>query len=175
MRKVAWLFIVLILLAGRPVLAADNIFKVGFVDLARSLNESEAGKKAKADLEFMIKGKQSTIDEKGKAIEKAKSDLDKQSSVLSQEARKTKEEELERMLREYQRLVGDSQTEVKKKEGEFTGEIIKEIRAIIQKTGQDEGYTMILENSDGQVLYSRKDHDLTDAIIKKFNASRTKK
>ena len=68
----------------------------------------------------MIKTRQSTIDEKGKAIEKLKADVEKQASVLSAEARKNKEDELEKLLREYQRIVQDSQTEIKKKEAELT-------------------------------------------------------
>jgi outer membrane protein len=173
MRKAAWLIVVIVLLTGTSVFAADTL-KIGYVDLVRALNESESGKKAKADLEFLIKSKQVTIDEKGKAIEKGKGDLEKQASVLSPDARKSKEEELERLIREYQRLVSDSQSEVKKKESELTGEILKEIRAIIQKTGQDESYTLILENAEGQILYAVKEVDLTDVVIKKHNESKAK-
>ena len=94
--------------------------------------------------------------------------------MLSPDARKSKEEELERMIREYQRLVSDSQAEVKKKEGELTGDILKDIRAIIQKIGQDEAYTLILENAEGQILYSKKEIDLTDTVIKKHNEASAK-
>ncbi|MBI5632475.1 MAG: OmpH family outer membrane protein [Nitrospirae bacterium] len=173
MKKAVWIVVVMLLLTGTSVFAADTL-KIGFVDLVKALNESDTGKKAKADLEFLIKSKQGAIDEKGKAIEKGKVDLEKQASVLSQDARKSKEEELERLIREYQRLVSDSQTEVKKKESELTGDILKDIRAIIQKIGQDEAYTLILENAEGQILYSKKEIDLTDAVIKKHNESRAK-
>ena len=175
MKKVVWLVVVLLMLTGTSALAAEVItVKIGYVDLVKSLNESEAGKKAKTDLEFLIKTKQTTIDEKGKAIEKAKADLEKQSSVLSPDARKAKEEEMERMLRDYQRLVADSQNEVKKKEGELTNDILKDLRAIVQKIGEDEGYTLILESAEGQILYAKKEADLTEVVIKKFNESRAK-
>ena len=175
MKKVAWLVVVLLLLTGTSALAAELITaKIGYVDLVKALNESESGKKAKADLEFLIKTKQTTIDEKGKAIEKAKADLEKQSSVLSPDARKAKEEEMERLLRDYQRLVADSQSEVKKKEGELTNDILKDLRAIVQKIGEDEGYTLILESAEGQILYAKKEADLTETAMKKFNESRAK-
>ena len=175
MKKVVWLVVVLLMLTGTSALAAEVItVKIGYVDLVKSLNESEAGKKAKTDLEFLIKTKQTTIDEKGKAIEKAKADLEKQSSVLSPDARKAKEEEMERMLRDYQRLVADSQNEVKKKEGELTNDILKDLRTIVQKIGEDEGYTLILESAEGQILYAKKEADLTEVVIKKFNESRAK-
>ncbi|MEW6109922.1 MAG: OmpH family outer membrane protein [Nitrospirota bacterium] len=172
MRKTVFLLVFIMLFTVRAVYAEE--LKIGYVDLVKTLNESDTGKKAKTDLEFLIKSKQSTLDEKGKTIEKLKGDLEKQSSVLSQEARKSKEEEMERLIREYQRLVADSQNEVKKKESELTGEIIKEIREIIQKIGQDEGFTIILENADGLILFSRKEIDLTEKVIKKYNESKAK-
>ena len=154
--------------------SAADAGKIGYVDLRVALNESEAGKKAKTELEFLIKTKQAAIDEKGKTIEKLKGDLEKQSSVLSAEARKSKEEEVERMVRDYQRMVQDAQNDVKKKEGELTGSIVKELRGIVEKIGQEEGYSLILENVEGIILYSRKDLDVTDKVIKAVNESRNK-
>ena len=84
--------------------------------------------------------------------------MEKQASVLSAGARKKKEDELEKLLREYNRLVQDSQAEVKKKEGELTGAIIKESREIIEKIGAEEGYTLIIER--GMVIYSNKGIDI---------------
>ena len=151
---------------------AQEPVKIGYVDLRVALNEAEAGKKAKTELESIIKTKQAAIDEKGKNIEKQKADLEKQASVLSPEARKAKEEEVERQVREYQRLVQDSQAEIKKKEEQHTGGILKELRQIIEKIGQEEGYSLILENVEGIILYSKKDLDITDRVIKRHNESR---
>jgi outer membrane protein len=146
-----------------------DVVKIGYVDLRVALNESEAGKKAKIELESLIKTKQSSIEEKGKSIEKLKGDFEKQASVLSADARKSKEEEIERLVRDYQRLVQDSQNDIKKRETDFTGTILKEMREIIEKIGQEEGYSLILENVEGIILFSRKDLDITERLIKNYN------
>lgn len=153
--------------------AADGL-KIGYVDLRVALNESDAGKKAKADLESLIKTKQSAIDEKGRTIDKMKTELDKQASALSPDAKKAKEEEIERFVRDYQRLVQDSQNDVKKKENEITGGILKEIRDVVEKIGQEDGYALILENVEGIILYSKKDLDVTDRVIKNYNEWKAK-
>jgi outer membrane protein len=171
MKKTISVLLFLLLCMPVSLLAVDDL-KIGYIDFQKVLNESDAGKKAKADLEIIVKSKQTTIDEKGKTIEKLKADLEKQASVLSAEAKKSKEEELEKMLREYQRLVQDSQTEVKKKELELTDVIIKDIRQIVEKMGEEGGYTLIIEKTGGMVLYSKKDIDLTDAVIKKYNQTK---
>ena len=171
MRRIV-LLVLIIFLLPLSSLAADAV-KFGSMDLQKVLNESEAGRKAKADLDVLIKSKESVIEEKGKVLEKLKSELEKQASVLSAGAKKTKEDELEKLLREYQRTVQDSQAEVKKKEGELTDAIIKEIRETVDKIGTEEGYTLIIDRA--MVLYSNKGIDITDSVIKKYNESKTKK
>jgi len=170
-RSVICLFFIFLLVTPITVFAADTA-KFGAIDVQKVLNESEAGKKAKTDLEGLIKSKQIIIDEKGKSIEKLKADIEKQASVLSADARKNKEEELEKELREYQRLVQDSQAEIKKKEADLTETILKDIRDMIDKIGEEEGYTLIIEK--GMILYSSKGIDITDPVLKKYDDLRTK-
>ena len=178
MKEISWgkfltLCFMLFVLSFLPAaLHAAEAEKFGAVDIQKVLNESETGKKAKSDLEVLIRSKQATIDEKGKAIEKMKADIEKQASVLSAEARKSKEDELEKQVREYQRLVQDSQAEIKKKEAEFTDSILKDIRDIIDKIGEEKGYTLIIEK--GMVIYSNKGIDITDVVLKKYDESKAK-
>lgn len=148
--------------------------KIGYVDLRVALNESDAGRKAKAELESLIRTKQAAIDERGKVIDKMKTELEKQASALSADAKKSKEDEIERSVRDYQRMVQDAQNDVKKKENEITGGIVKEIRNIVENVGQEDGYALILENVEGIILYSRKDLDITEKVIKRYNEWKAK-
>ncbi len=165
------LFIVLCFFSGFSFAAETT--KFGSVDIQTLLNESDAGKKAKSDLESLIKSKQSVINEKEKTVAKLKADLEKQTSILSADARKSKEDELEKQVREYQRLVQDSQAEVKKKEAELTDAILKDAKELIDKIGEQEGYALIVEKS--MVIYASKNIDMTDIVMKKLNESKSKK
>jgi outer membrane protein len=164
----------LLFLAVSPVLAAEASMKIGLVDLFKAVNESQQGKKAKTELESIIKGKQEALEEKGKAIEKLKGELDKQAGVLSADAKKSKEDEMERLTREYQRTVADSQSEVRKKEGELTGRIVKDLREVVAVIAQEEKYTLVLENAEGLILFADKGLDITDRVIKKFDEPKQK-
>ncbi|MCX7913832.1 MAG: OmpH family outer membrane protein [Thermodesulfovibrionales bacterium] len=157
--------------------AEEVKIKLAIVDLYRVINESEPGKKAKSELESLIRSKQSAIEEKGKNIEALKADIDKQSAVITAEAKKAKEEELERLIKDYQRLVSDSQSEVRKKESELTNEILKQAREVINKIAKEGGYSLVLEKADGLVLYYTNTLEITDKVIKRVNEikSETKK
>ncbi len=152
--------------------AEEGKVKIGIVDLHRLINESEVGKKAKAELENLIRSKQVTIDEKGKQIEALKAEIDKQAAVITADAKKAKEEELERFVRDYQRIISDSQAEVKKKEAELTTEILKQAREVINKIAQEGSYSLVLEKADGLVLYFSSGLDITDRVIKKINEAK---
>ncbi|HKN19594.1 MAG TPA: OmpH family outer membrane protein [Dissulfurispiraceae bacterium] len=166
--------IVLVMMVGFAILlngalsrvnAAD--MKLGFVDIDRAANDSEEGKKAVIGLKDFMSSRQSTISERGKDIEKMKSDLDKQGAIMSPDAKKAKIEEVERSEREFQRMVSDANQEFEKKRRELTESVYKEIIDIVVKFGQEEKYTVILPVQS--LLYSDKALDITDIIIKKFN------
>jgi outer membrane protein len=142
--------------------------KVGFIDMQRAINDSEAGKTAKKDLEGMIKERQGKIDGKIALRDKLLAEVEKQAVVLSEEARAQKEGELEKLVREIERMIADSNTELQQSQRELEVEIFKELQEIIDGVGKEGGYTIILPFDI--VLYSPAGNDITDLIIEKHNA-----
>ncbi|RMG70426.1 MAG: OmpH family outer membrane protein [Nitrospirae bacterium] len=163
------IFLAFVMVFAFTLNAYSEGLKIAVVDLQKALNESEGGKNAKKSLEELIKSKQKLIDEKGKEIEQMKTELDKQSAVLSKEALQKKQDELDKKIREYKRYVQDSQEEVKKKENELTAEILKDLARIIEKIGQEEGYSLILEKAKGVVLFNSEAVDITNRVIERYN------
>ena len=172
MKKLSLLLVVLILLAGTHAYA-ENV-KIGSIDLVKALNDSDAGKKAKTDLEFLIKSNRLLSTKKGKILRRQRT-KSRSSLLCCQQMQENLRKRIWRGYCDYQRQVSDSQNEVKEKEeGELTGNILKELRDIIQKIGIEEGYTIILEGGEGQIPYAKKEIDLTQAVIKKHNELKAK-
>jgi outer membrane protein len=155
------------LLSAAPAAAE---FKVGIVDLQRALNESSAGKRAKEQFKVEFDRMQGSLKGEKDRLDRLKEDLEKQSVVLKEEERKTKAEEFERKRRDLRRKLEDSDAELRKKDSELTGEILKELATVIQEIGERQGYTLILENSSSAVLYGNKTIDMTDEVIRTFDA-----
>lgn len=151
--------------------AAD--MKIGIVDVMRAVNESDAGKKALAELETFAKSKEGEMGEKVRPIERLRSELEKQGTVLSKDARKAKEEELERLQREAQRFITDAQAEMKKKQENAYAPILKEVREIIASVAKQDGLTVVLEATVG-ILFADKSIDITEKVIRSHNASKGK-
>ncbi len=158
-------FAVLISGAVSIVNAADK--KIAFCNMDTAANDSEEGKKAINGLKDYMSSTQAAIQEKGKEIDRMKSDLDKQGSVMSPDAEKSLVEDLERSQRELQRMVSDAKEEFERKRKELTESVYKEIVEVIDKFGHDEKYSIILPEQS--LLYADKALDITNIIIKKYN------
>jgi len=152
----------------RPAFAAD--FKIAIVDLQRALNESSSGKKAKEQFKGEFEKMQNGLKSEKETLDRLKDDLDKKSAVLNDDQRKTKMEDFERRRRDLRRKLEDADAELRKKDQELTGSILKDLAVVIQEIGEREAYTVILENSSSSVLYGSKSIDITDSVIKAFDA-----
>ncbi len=170
-RFTLWTSSLLLMLAlVLPAAAAD--IKVGIVDLQRALNESSSGRRAKDQFKGEFEKMQNGLKSEKESLDRLKDDLDKKSTVLSDDQRRTKMEDFERRRRDLRRKLEDSDAELRKKDQELTGSILKDMAVVIQEIGEREGYTLILENSSSSVLYGSKSIDITDSVIKAFDAKR---
>jgi Skp family chaperone for outer membrane proteins len=68
--------------------------------------------------------------------------------------------------------MNDQQQDLRQKENEMTGDILKELEKIVNEVGKSEKFTLIMERS--QILYSDQGIDITNKVIEVYN-SRAKK
>jgi outer membrane protein len=152
------------------VLATD--LKIAYVDIQRAVNDSNAGKDAKKAITKDVEKFQHLVADKQKELQTLKDSLDKQALMLTPDARANKEKEYQNKLREFQRWGEDTQNEVNQKRMEMERNISLALMKVIQKIGADEGYTVILEKNESIVLYASKAIDITDRVIKAYDAQK---
>ncbi len=153
-----------------PARSAD--LKIGVVDIQRVLNECNEGKESKKALAKEVENVQRLGVEKQKGLQDMKAAYEKQAPMLNAEARATKERELQTKLRDFQRWGQDKENELKQKQMELERNISIGLQKVIQKLGADEGYTVILYKSENIVFYASKTIDITDRVIKAYDAQK---
>ncbi len=154
-------------LAPRVARAAEQ--KIGFVDLEYALNNVEEGKKAKAVLEQDYKKKKEELDATAAALAKMKEDLKGQTMVLTDDARRQKEQELSQAQEKFAADSKAARDSWQKREDALTKDLLERLTTVVQQIGKDGGYTFILERHDASVLYAKQEVDLTQQVIEKFN------
>src|SRR5215471_15744154 len=174
MRKtLASLLLTASLLPSPAVLWAEDI-RIGYVDLQKALNESEAGKKAKETFKGEVDRLEQSLERRKQEVEKLKEELEKKGLLLKEEERDSLERDYRQKLRDFERMYKDSQQELEIKDREMTGRILEDLRQVIQGMGEQGNYTVILEGNNTVVLYGSKAIDLTDTVIRTYNAKGTK-
>lgn len=171
----------LLILAPSCLWAAE--VKIGYVDLQKALNLSETGKKAKEQIAAQFKTYEGELRQRQEELKKLKDELERQAVLLSEEARADKEREYQKKLKDYERFGKDMQDELRQKDAGLTKQILEEIFAVINEIGEKEGFALILEygkdrgileRTDTPILYAPDRIDLTDQVIKAYDA-KTKK
>jgi outer membrane protein len=152
------------------VWAAD--LKIAYVDIQRAVNECNAGKDAKKVITKEVEKFQRLVADKQKELQTLKESLDKQTLMMTPDARASKEREYQNKLREFQRWGEDAQNEINQKRMEIERSISAGLIKVIQKIGVDEGYTLILEKNENIVLHISKALDITDRVIKANDAQK---
>lgn len=158
-------------LAGKAA-HADTNFKIGYVDFQKALNDTNEGKKAKAQLKAEFDAKQKQLADLENQLKTMKDQLDKQRLVLSADALKEKEESFRKKYMELTEKMNTYKAELQTKEAKATGDIIVRLQKIAAEIGQKDSYSVILEKS--QVLYAPSNTDLTDRVIQAFNSGQGK-
>jgi outer membrane protein len=159
-----------IALAGAGTVAAAQSLKIGYVDLQRALNESEAGKHAKERFKVQVDKLQVDLKKQKDAIDSLKEQLEKKSSVMQEEQARNLQKDYEKRMRDFERSYKDSQAELQQKDNELTVELLKELQVVIEAFGKENGFSIILEQSSSSVLYGSPELDLTEQVIARYNA-----
>jgi outer membrane protein len=156
-----------------PALAwSQDRVKIGFIDVQRAISESVAGKRARERFQAQVKKAEADLLKEKNELERLKGELDKKGPLLKDDERRNLEGDLQRRYVTYQRSMNDQQQDLRQKENEMTGDILKELEKIVNEVGKSEKFTLIMERS--QILYSDQGIDITNKVIEVYN-SRAKK
>lgn len=167
MKKVFIFLIVAFLMTGTAF--AEN--KIGYVDLQQALNQSKAGVEAKTQISSLVKKYEGQFKTMQEDLLKMKQNLEKQAAILSDSARAEKEREYQQGVKELQRFQKDVKDELQQKDAEHTKRILNELFETLKEIGEEGQYTLILEKSEGAVIYADESIDLTDRLIEKYDSA----
>lgn len=154
-------------MAAFSVQAAE--LKIGYVDLQKIVSQSDQGKEAMKTLDSIEKAKNALINEKVDEIKKLEEELTVQGGILNPETKEKKQADHEKLMMDYQKMRRDRDEELKKNEGELIQKIVLDVKKLLAKISEEEGYAVIL--NEAGIAYIRPEADMTDRVLKMFNES----
>ena len=154
---------------------AGKAVKIAYVDMQRALLQVEEGKKAKSKLEKMKKDRQKKLDASQEELRALQKDFEAQKEFMEPAVRRKKEGEFRSKLMNLQKTYAGLQRELAVEEAKLSKGIFARMGNILQKMGKKGGFTMIFEKTESSLLWAEQHLDLTNELIRRYNAGEGKK
>lgn len=152
-----------------PVYAAD-VAKIGTIDFQRILDVSDAGKEAQAQLNKQAKQMEADLKSKGAEIEENRKQFEREALVMNKEMKNSKEREMRIKINDFKQLQQKYTGVARELQFRLVGQIRKDLDEIVKGMGKKEGYLIILERKEAGIIYMPSKIDITDNVIKQYNA-----
>jgi len=150
-----------------PALAPADI-KVGFIDSDRIFENYSKTQEAQAAFNREVQELSKTAREMKNLIDELQKKLDQQSPMLSDAKRDEQSAELRRKTSEYESFVQANWGpggRISKLNEEHLKPIVDRVHAIVVEIGTQEGYALILDAADQNIIFGDKQYDLTDRVL----------
>ena len=149
--------------------------KFAYVDMQRAMLEVDEGKAAKKSLEKMKKKRQKELDARQSELRKMKEGIDAQGTFMKDDVKATKMREFQTKLGELQQTYVGLQKELAQEEAKITKKILERMSRILAKMGEADKYTMIFDKSGAGLVWAPAHLDVTNDLIRRYNAGEGKK
>ena len=168
---------VLALCLALPGISGAADLKIGFIDSERIFADYAGTKDAQSSFNREVQELTKTAKEKKAEIDDLQRKLDAQGPMLSEAKRDEQNQELQKKIAEYDAFVQKNwgpQGAVSKLNELYLKPIVDRVHKILSTIGTDEGYSLILDAADGNIIFGDRTLDLTDRVLdllKKEDAS----
>lgn len=171
MKQIITLLTLATLLSTAPAFSAE--MKIGVVDLQRAVSETKEGVAARNEIFKKTEQFNAELKTIQTGFDKLKAELEKDGAAMKGEVRAEKEQQLQQMIRDFQKRQRDAQEELKQIEADMLQKLVTKLALIMGKIGDEGEYSLILEQRDG-VRYISKKVDITPLVIKKADEAYAK-
>ncbi len=150
---------------------SSNVYAllVGKVDVQKVLVTVKQGSKVRDQLKKSFDKKQIELTTEQSKIQKLQKDFEKQSLVMNDKAKSTKEREIQGKIMQLQQKSMGFQKEIQQLESKLKKPILDRIKDIITTVSESAKVDVTFEASTAPVIYAKNEKDLTDKVIKAYD------
>jgi len=151
-------------------LPAEKRIRVGYVDLMKIAEQSDAGKVARTHFEAKADRFKAQLDTKQKLLEKQKATLEAKLPTYTVEQRAAKIRDYEKKVDELRKMLQKADKEMRPMQEELVKEVYGKIEKAAREYGAANGFSLILEKRE--LLYLGKGidaEDVTEALLKELD------
>lgn len=154
---------------------AQELSRVGIVNPMQVMEQSAEGKSILARLEKKSKENQDKLVKMDDQIRNLETRINTQRLTLTQESLMNMSSDLERMRTDRKRFAEDSYREFTQLRDRLFNKVKTELIPLIEQLGKERNMVAIFDLTTSGVIYFIPTIDITEELIKKYDASKTSK
>lgn len=157
----------------QPMAVHAQDVKIGYIDTVNIFAEFKETVDAEEIYKKELDQWKKVATEMETEIAQLREELQSQSLMLSEEKLAEKKLVLEQKYREYQQYMNDIFSEegsAAQRNKELTAPIVEKINAVITQIAEEEGYTIVFDAAQGNIVYAKKAIDLTEKVLERLQA-----
>jgi outer membrane protein len=163
----------LLLASGRVAAQSNSTPKIAVMDVLRAIVECQEGKLANEDFQKKYEAKKEELTKKQKELEELQQQLKTQASTLNGQARAALTRNIEIRSTELQRGQEDAEKEFNALRNEIFSRIGSKLAPVVRQHAKDNNFSVVFDSSNqsNQLSYVDPALDITDDVIKRFDAA----
>jgi outer membrane protein len=151
--------------------SSANSGKVGIISIQEAILSTAEGKKAMADLQKKYQPRQQEVQKENQDIQAINDQLQKQAATLSDDEQRRLNRDLEEKQKILKRTTEDAQADFGADRDEMFRRIGQKMVSVIQEYAQKNGFSLIIGSDQVPIYYRATDVELTDQIVKLYDAA----
>ncbi len=151
-----------------PLWAGAADFKIGVVDSSDILGKSAEGKKVQDTLKRKSDDLSRDLQKQDQEIGRMVADFQKQAGVMKEEAKKQRQEELNKRASEFQRRVSDADKQLAQLEQKEMEPVLKKLEQAVNVVAQENKLDMVLDKRRSGLLFLSPSLDITEKVRSRF-------
>ena len=156
-------------LLGVGTAARDEPIKTGVVGSGQAISSTEDGKAALEEMARKQREAEAQVAPLYERYQALDEDLKAKKFVLSDESLFQKQLDMAEVRNQIENKGKEIEGQLKVDKFRIQEPLLNKLRDIINETGRDHGFTLILQRGAAGVIYTREALDITDLIIAQYN------
>lgn len=145
--------------------------KIGVINIQLAITNTAEGKSALGELQKKYEPKRTDLQQKNQEIASLQDQLNKQSATLSDDERARLTRTIEEKQRLFKREQDDAQSDFQADQQEMVQRIGQKMVKVINDYAQQNGFSLVMDDSQLPIYYVAKGVDITEPIIKLYDAA----
>jgi outer membrane protein len=151
-----------------PLWAAHAELKIGVVDGMEIISKSAEGKRVQDNLKRKSEELGRPFAQKQQTLAREVKEFEKQASLMKEDARKRKAEELQKKMQDFQQQGANAEKQLQQYQEKELAPLFNKLESAVKSVAQENKLDLVLDKRNAGLLFMAPKMDITEKVRSRF-------